>query len=87
MLHYFVPIEYFTMLRNTLLVLLLTLPGFTHGFQFLSKFKITPPADLAMEEKVKEKFGDKSKLFDNSHCAFSFTFSLTRIICLSSSSS
>lgn len=51
----------FNMLRQTLLIILLVFPVTIHGFQFMSKFKITPPADLAMEEKVKEKFGDKSK--------------------------
>jgi uncharacterized OB-fold protein len=31
------------------------------AFQFMSKLKITPPADVEMEKKVKAKFGNKSK--------------------------
>ena len=37
------------------------LPG-GYAFQFMSNFKVTPPKDLVMDEKVKEKFGNKSKL-------------------------
>jgi len=31
----------------------------TSGFQFMSKFKVAPPVDLAKEQERKEKFGDK----------------------------
>lgn len=31
----------------------------THGFQFMKKFKITPPIDLAKKEEALKKFGDK----------------------------
>lgn len=42
---------------STILVPLL-LVG-TNGFQFMSKFKISTPVDLAKEQERKEKFGDK----------------------------
>jgi len=29
----------------------------------MSNWKITPPADLELQEKTKEKFGDKSKYY------------------------
>lgn len=37
----------------------LSLLSMGQAFQFMSNFKVTPPKDLIMEEKVKEKFGDK----------------------------
>jgi hypothetical protein len=46
------------MLRSLLLAILLTS---TNGFQFMSNFKVKPPADLEREAQVKARFGDKSK--------------------------
>jgi len=47
-------------MRRSLLILSLFLVD-THGFQFMSKFKVKAPVDLAKEQERKEKFGDKSK--------------------------
>ena len=47
-------------MKRSIILLSLTLMG-TSGFQFMSKFKISPPVDLAKEQARKEKFGDKSK--------------------------
>lgn len=33
----------------------------SNAFQFMSKWKVAKPADLEAQERVKEKFGDKSK--------------------------
>lgn len=45
-------------MRRSLLILSLFLVD-THGFQFMSKFKVKAPVDLAKEQERKEKFGDK----------------------------
>lgn len=45
-------------MKCSIVLLSLTLVG-TSGFQFMSKFKISPPVDLAKEQARKEKFGDK----------------------------
>jgi hypothetical protein len=29
------------------------------GFEFMKRFKITPPVDIAKQEEAKKKFGDK----------------------------
>lgn len=45
-------------MKRLIFILTLLVPD-SIGFQFMSNWKISPPADLAIEEKVKEKFGDK----------------------------
>jgi hypothetical protein len=46
------------MLRSTLVVVLL---ASSNAFQFMAKFKITPPADMEREAATKARFGDKSE--------------------------
>ena len=46
------------MLRSFFLLFLL---ASANAFQFMSKWKITPPADIEREAATKAKFGDKSK--------------------------
>lgn len=48
------------MLRYTLVALLL---ASSDAFQFMSNWKITPPADIEKEAATKAKFGDKSKFY------------------------
>lgn len=43
-------------IQSVLVSILLTS---SYAFQFMSNWKITPPADLELQEKTKEKFGDK----------------------------
>ncbi len=40
----------------------LMLVSSSHAFQFMSNWKITPPGDAEKQQKIKDKFGDKSKL-------------------------
>ena len=47
------------MIRTTVVALLL---ASTNAFQFMSNFKITPPADVEREAQTKAKFGNKSEL-------------------------
>lgn len=47
------------MMKSYLYFVGLGLLSGSNAFQFMSNFKVTPPKDLVMEEKVKEKFGDK----------------------------
>lgn len=42
-------------------LVLLMLISSSNAFQFMSNWKVAKPADLEAQEKVKEKFGDKSK--------------------------
>jgi protochlorophyllide reductase len=39
--------------------LVIVLVSSSNAFQFMSNWKVTPPADLEMQNKVKAKFGDK----------------------------
>lgn len=43
------------------LLLLLVAPSM--GFKFMSNWKLPSPQDFARQEAIKERFGDKSKVF------------------------
>lgn len=43
-----------------LIALVAALLQSSHGFQFMSKWKLPTPVDVAQEAAVQEKFGDKS---------------------------
>lgn len=45
-------------LQLTIAVILLSS---VNAFQFMSNWKVTPTKDLELQERTKEKFGDKSK--------------------------
>lgn len=45
------------------LVALVALLNHSNGFQFMSKWKLPTPVDVAQEAAIQEKFGDKSTYF------------------------
>ena len=53
-------------MKSFRLIVVTALLSGSDAFQFMSNWKITPPANVEMQEKVKEKFGDKSecKVYD-----------------------
>lgn len=48
------------MRKASILLALVALFHQTHGFQFMSKWKLPTPVDVAQEAAIQDKFGDKS---------------------------